>query len=151
MSYKVLDNIPFINSFNNNEYIYFKNGGLAKYMKKYNIKMYDEPNECVLIKNNNDTFDLKIIEYKDYTDTYDDYDYELKTGKFKIDEYKLMFNNININISLCFVISKRFEDKLNTNKQRYNILKTILDENNIKLFNEYCSNLYIKLHNWIYL
>lgn len=154
MSAKFLTNIPSTKTLNDKEYTYFINGGLTNYMKeKYNIELYDEPTECVLI-NDNGEYHLKIIEYKNYVSKNkkqsDDYDCELKSGNFKIKEYNLMFeNHININISLCYVISKSFEDKLNTNQYRYSILKNILAENNIKLFNEYSDNLYEQLQNWI--
>ena len=156
MSTKILTNIPITKTLNNNEYTYFINGGLTNYMKeKYNIELYDEPNECVLV-NDNGKYHLKIIEYKDYIlknkQKDDDYDYELKTGNFKIKEYNLMFQNyMNINISMCYVLSKRFEDKLNTNQYRYSIVENILKENNIKLINEYSDSIYEELQNWIFL
>ena len=140
----------------NNKIIYLTQSGFQSYFKEnFNFNIYKKPDEAFVILNNN-TFYIKILEKKNQN-VEGSVEDKLKTGLFNKKEYEKIFkyeiekNNIifNYNISYGFCISKFLQEKFESNKIKYNIIKEIMDEDGIKIFYGDNDNYFDILLNWV--
>ena len=134
---------------NENKILYFTQGALKLYlMKTYNIVIYRNPDEAFLIYHNN-KYHLKIIEKKNQNGA-GSVDEKFKTGRANIREYIHMINDkIKLDtISYAFVVNKWLEDKFKT-ERKFQIMKKIMDEDNIMLFYGESENYIDNIYNWV--
>lgn len=135
----------------NNKIIYLTQNGFKEYIKKkFNIDSYRCPDEAFLIFSNN-MYHLKILEKK-YQNGPGSVIDKLKTGQFTKREYEKIFkkgNDINCKVSYAFCISKYLQTEFESNKPKYNNMKEIMMEDNIKLFYGEDDNYLDLLYEWI--
>jgi len=150
MNKKSKDNYIYEKMEGNKKITYFKQNGFKQYMKDtFSINVYRKPDEAFLIHNiDTDIYTIKIIEKKNQN-VEGSVEDKLKTGLFNKKEYSKMLNtknNIKFNIEYAFCVSSFLQNKLNSNNIKYNIIKEIMIEDNIKLFygeeNTYFDELY---------
>jgi hypothetical protein len=126
---------------------YLTQSGFKLYCKKiYNIDVYKQPDEAFIISHDNKLY-LKILEKKNQNVDGSVED-KLKTGLFNIKEYIKILNNKFIT-SYAFCISQFLQDKFESNNIKYNNMKDILNEDNIKIFYGCNSDYFDKILNWI--
>ncbi len=134
--------------------VYTKQYGFKEYVHKYidkDISIYRNPDEAYLIKNkNNGKYHLKIVEKKNQNSE-GSVEEKLKTGQFNRDEYYLMFEKLNDNITIdyCFVVSDFLQKKFESPNQKYQNIKKINKNNNINIFYANNENYFNLLYNWI--
>ena len=133
---------------------YSKQCGFKTYIKKeFNIDIYRHPDEAYVIKTKKDNvyhYNIKILEKKNQNGEGSVED-KLKTGAFNRKEYILMFEKMkdNITIDYAFTVSKFLEDKFESNKPKYNNIKKINNDDNIKIFYASKSNYFEEIYEWI--
>jgi hypothetical protein len=130
--------------------IYLTKSGFKLYFKEeFNIKCWKEPDEAFLIFSNNKYY-LKILEKKNQNGE-GSVEEKLKTGQFTRREYEKMLNNpsYKFNISYAFCISKYLQNKLESNKIKYTIMKELMLEDNIKIFYGDDDNYLDIVYEWI--
>ena len=129
--------------------IYLTQSGLKTYIKNtFNINIYRHPDEAFLIIQNNKYY-LKILEKKNQNVDGSVED-KLKTGLFNKKEYEKMLNqnqNIIFNIEYAFCLSKFLQNKFESNQIKYQTMKQLILDDNIKIFygddNDYIDKLYL--------
>ena len=134
------------------KYTYVKQSGLKAYMKKnFGITIDKKPDEAFIIQCK-DKYHIKILEKKNQN-TDGSVEDKLKTGKFTRTEYdkilKKQSSTKNFDISYAFCISTFLANKFCSNKIKYNIIKEIMDEDDIKIFYGDESNYFDILFEWI--
>lgn len=141
----------------NNKILYLTQTGLKLYLKKfYDVNIYKHPDESFIIFKNNEIH-IKILEKKNQNVSGSVED-KLKTGKFNKTEYEKMIrkefdkNNIQnkLKITYAFCVSSFLKNKLNSNSIKYNIIKEILDDDDIKIFYGDDDNYFDILYEWIH-
>jgi hypothetical protein len=105
--------------------------------KEFDINIYKNPDEAFIIFNNNDVY-IKILEKKNQN-VEGSVEDKLKTGGFNKREYEKMISKENktkyiFSISYAFCVSKFLQNKFESNQIKYNIIKEIMTEDNIKIF-----------------
>ena len=144
----------FINK--NYKYIYLTQSGFRLYLKKFfNINVYKHPDEAFIIFYDNEIL-IKILEKKNQNVNGSVED-KLKTGKFNKIEYEKMIKNefrlknliYNIKISYAFCVNSFLQKKLNSNLIKYNIIKEIMEEDDIKIFYGEDEKYFDVIYNWI--
>ena len=144
--------------FKNNKYkyIYLTQSGFRLYLKKFfNINVYKQPDEAFIIFYDNEIL-IKILEKKNQNVNGSVED-KLKTGKFNKIEYEKMIKNefrlknliYNIKISYAFCVNSFLQKKLNSNLIKYNIIKEIMEEDDIKIFYGEDEKYFDVIYNWI--
>ena len=134
----------------NNKIIYLTQSGFKLYFKKnFNIDVYKHPDEAFLIISNNEYY-LKILEKKNQN-VEGSIEDKLKTGFFNKREYEKMLVNIThkFNVDYAFCISKFLQAKFQSNNIKYNNIKEIMDDDNIKIFYGDDKNYFNTLFRWI--
>lgn len=140
----------------NKKIIYLTQTGFKIFFKKeFNIDVYKHPDEAFLIFYDNKYY-IKILEKKNQNVDGSIED-KLKTGDFNKREYQLMIKksmekqNLHYEfiISYAFCISKFLQDKFLSNQNKYNIIKQLMDEDNIKIFYGQDENYFDLLFEWI--
>ena len=138
----------------NNKIIYLTQSGFKLYFKNYfNINIHKHPDEAFIIITDNE-YKIKILEKKNQN-TDGSVEEKLKTGNFNKREYDKMINlqntntNIIFTIEYTFCISKFLQDKFESNNIKYNIIKDIMLEDNIKIFYGENNNYLDIIYDWI--
>lgn len=126
---------------------YVSQTGFKLYMKKeFDVDVCRKPDEAFIIYKD-DKYYLKIIEKKNQN-VDGSVEEKLKTGKFNIREYEKMLKHKFI-VSYAFCISKFLQDKFESKELKYNIMKEILDEDDIKLFYGDNENYFDEIFEWV--
>jgi hypothetical protein len=141
--------------FNNDEktIIYLTQSGFKIYFKnKFNINVYKYPDEAFIIIKN-EKYNIKILEKKNQN-VEGSVEDKLKTGQFNKREYELiliqkiesLFCKNKVSIDYAFCISNFLQKKFESNQEKYNNIKTIMMDDNIKIFygddDDYFDNIY---------
>jgi len=105
--------------------------GLKKYMKnKYNIEMFRYPDEAYIVEYNSGRTVIKILEKKKQT-VDGSVETKLWAGPSLKREYEIVLGEANFEVFYGFCVSEYFKTKLVSDKKKYTILGTILNEHNI--------------------
>jgi len=141
----------FEKTIDNTKIIYFKQSGFKCYFKKmFSIDCYKCPDEAFLIIND-DKYYLKILEKKNQN-VEGSVEEKLKTGNFNKREIHKMIN-INkdyiFDVSYAFCLSLFLQNKLESNTPKYNIIKEIMIEDDIKIFYGEDDKYFDNLYEWI--
>ena len=106
--------------------------GLATYMKKkYNLKLFRYPDEAYIIEYNTGRKVIKILEKKNQN-VEGSVETKLWSGPSLKREYELLLGN-DFEVYYSFCVSEFLKKKIISNEQKYIILNTIFDENNISV------------------
>lgn len=141
---------------NNIKIIYFTKKDFKMYFREnFNVITYKEPDEAFLLITDNQ-YHLKILEKKNQN-VEGSVEEKLKTGDFTCHEYELMINDdkkfeeseLIFLVSFAFCVSKFLQDKLESNKLKYNNIKKIMKIQNTKIFYGDSDDYFDKLYNWI--
>jgi hypothetical protein len=127
--------------------VFVLQNGLKTYMKmKYNIDMFRCPDEAYIIEYTCGRKVIKILEKKEQR-VEGSVETKLWSGPSLKREYELVLNGFEVYYGFC--VSSFLKNKLISNKQKYIILNTILNENNIAVLFGDDENYSLKLDNWI--
>ncbi len=130
------------------EIIYTSQNEFKKYVKDvHNIISLRIPDEAYIIKNN-DKITIKILEKKNQT-TDGSVETKLWASSSLKREYQIHFgDNFTIEYALC--VNSFLKDRLQSNKKKYQILKQILNENDIHILYGNDNDYFDKLIEWIH-
>ena len=127
--------------------IYLTQSGLKMYFqRKYNIKLCRNPDEAYIIKTR-DKCIVKILEKKEQH-CEGSVETKLWAGPALKREYEIILGD-NFIVEYAYCINKFLSKKFNSDNKKYDVLKQILDENNILVLHANKSNYYEKLDCWI--
>lgn len=122
---------------------------LKIYMKiKYNIDLFRFPDEAYVIEFINGKKIVIIIEKKEQN-VEGSVETKLWSGPSLKREYEIVLGN-NFQVYYCFCVNNFFKKKFTSNEIKYNILKTILTENNINILYGDDEDYFKKLKLWLY-
>lgn len=135
--------------------IYLTQTGFKSYIdKEYKPKntIYRNPDEAYIITSQDtDVIEIKILEKKAQNVNGSNEDKLLSLPAIK-KQYEIMFGKIpdkKFNITLGLCVNNFFKDKFMSNKDKYNDLKTILNDSNIAILYGDDDDYFEKLKNWI--
>jgi hypothetical protein len=132
---------------NKNKIIYFTQSGVKTYFKiNFGITLFRNPDEAYLVKNNN-KYILKIIEKKEQH-CEGSVETKLWAGPSLKREYELLLGE-KFTVEYSYCLNKFLSRKISSKHKKYNILKEILKENDIKIFKSYKKSYNKKLLDWI--
>lgn len=143
----------FENKINDNKIIYLTQSGFRIFMKnEFKIDIYKNPDEAFIIFSNNNIH-IKILEKKNQN-VEGSVEDKLKTGFFNKREYEKMIKMANneeykFNVEYAFCVSKFLQNKFESNQTKYNIIKEIMNEDNIKIFYGEDEKYFDNLFEWI--
>ena len=132
-----------------NKTIYFTlQNGLKLFIKsKYDIDIFRCPNEAYIIETIDKKIIIKILEKKEQN-VEGSVETKLWSSPSLKREYELILGeNFKIEYSLC--LSKFLSNKFKSIDMKYNILKKILDENNINILYGDDDDYFLKINHWI--
>lgn len=122
---------------------------LKIYMKiKYNINLFRFPDEAYVIEFINGKKIVIIIEKKEQN-IEGSVETKLWSGPSLKREYEIILGD-TFQVYYCFCVNNFFKKKFTSNKTKYNILKTILNENNINILYGDDEDYFKKLKLWLY-
>ena len=130
--------------------VFVLQSGLKNYMKnKYNIDLFRCPDEAYIIEYTSGRKVIKILEKKAQKG---DAAVETKlwSGPSLKREYELVLG-VNFEVIYGFCISEFLQNKIVSNKQKYTILNTIFNENNIAVLFGDDKNYFESLDKWVQL
>ena len=134
----------------NKTIIFLTKNGLKEYFKIFfNIDIFRQPDEAFLIKNNDETYKLLILEKK-HQNTSGSVSDKLGLGTYFVHEYTKSINNPNIIVEYAFCLSNYLKSEYLSNTKKYDILRKYNVENNIKVFFGEDLDYHQKIHDWIY-
>ncbi len=112
---------------------------------QYGIDIFRQPDEAYIIEYANGKTEIKILEKKEQ---HCDGSVETKlwAGVALKREYQILFESLNIEISYGFCLNKYLMNLFNSNHKKYVILRQILSENDIQVFDGEESNYLEKLN-----
>jgi hypothetical protein len=127
--------------------VFVLQNGLKTYMKmKYNINMFRCPDEAYIIEYTSGRRVIKILEKKEQR-VEGSVETKLWSGPSLKREYELVLGGFEVYYGFC--LSSFLKTKLISNKQKYIILNTILNENNIVVLFGDDEDYHLKLDDWI--
>lgn len=133
------------------EIIFVLQTGLNTYCNKFfNINLFREPDEAYIIKHNNDITKkttIKILEKKTQNGQ-GSVETKLWAAPSLKREYEIVFGD-KFNVEYAFCLSTYLSNKLHSKTLKYNVLKQILSENNILVFDGNSENYHTTLNEWI--
>jgi hypothetical protein len=134
----------------NKTIIFLTKNGLKEYFRIFfNIDIFRQPDEAFLIKNNDETYKLLILEKK-HQNTSGSVSDKLGLGTYFVHEYTKSINNPNIVVEYAFCLSNYLKSEYLSNTKKYDILRKYNVENNIKVFFGEDLDYHQKIHDWIY-
>jgi hypothetical protein len=136
-------------TYSNKKIRFFTQGNLKIYIqRKYNIKLFRNPDEAYIIEHDNGKCIIKILEKKaQYTDG--SVETKLWSGiALKLEYEEVLGSNFEVQYSFC--VSKFLEDKFTSNIRKYKILEKILQTHNINVYYGDDIDYFVKLDKWIY-
>lgn len=117
-------------TFKDKKIVFVLQNGLKKYMKNiYDIDLFRCPDEAYIIEYSNGRKVIKILEKKEQN-VEGSVETKLWSGPSLKREYELVLGS-EFEVFYGFCINKFLKNKLISNKKKYTILNTILNENNI--------------------
>jgi hypothetical protein len=128
--------------------IFVLQSGLKLYMKKkYNIELFRFPDEAFIIEYENGKKIIKILEKKEQN-VNGSVETKLWAGPSLKREYELV---LGAEFVVCygFCVNTFLANKLSSNKPKYTILNTILQENNIAVLFGNNTNYFETFDNWL--
>lgn len=132
---------------NNNKIIYLSQNGLKLYFKKnFNIELFRCPDEAYIIEKDG-KYTVKILEKKAQC-VEGSVETKLWSGPSLKREYEIIMGE-NFSIEYAFCVSNFLKEKINSDNQKYKILKQILHESNINIFFGDDDNYFDKIYEWI--
>jgi len=132
---------------NNNKIIYLSQNGLKLYFKKnFNIKLFRCPDEAYIIEKDG-KYTVKILEKKSQS-VEGSVETKLWSGPSLKREYEIIMGE-KFSIEYAFCVSNFLKEKINSNNQKYKILKQIFNESNINIFFGDDDNYFDKIYEWI--
>lgn len=130
------------------EIVYVTQGGFRIYMKQqFNKNIFRNPDEAYIIKKPDEKCVVKILEKKNQN-TEGSVELKLYTGRSFIKEYSKVLGN-TFEIKYAFCLSNFYKKKFNSNKQKYIIMKQIINEDNVEILYGEDDNYIDKLNEWI--
>lgn len=118
------------------------------YMKnKYNIDVFRHPDESYIIEYKTGEKIIKILEKKNQNRN-GSVETKLWSALALKREYELVLGNEFV-VHYGFCVNKFLKEKITSNKKKYTILNTILNENNIAVLFGDDENYFETLDNWI--
>jgi hypothetical protein len=127
--------------------IYVTQTGMKKYFKtKYNIDMFRYPDEAYIIEMK-DKCIVKILEKKEQH-VNGSVETKLWAGSSLKREYEIVLGDKFI-VEYSYCVNKFLSSKINSDVKKYKILKQILNESKINIFEYSDSNYYTDLEKWI--
>ena len=135
-------------TFEDKTIIFLLQSNLKKYMKtEYNIQLFRCPDEAYIIKYNNGKTVIKILEKKEqYVEG--SVETKLWSGPSLKREYELVLGE-DFQVCYGFCLNNFLKMKLLSSKKKYTILKSILNENNIKVLFGDDENYFETLDTWV--
>ena len=138
------------------ECIYLTQGGLKRYFRKnHSIEMHRNPDEAYLIKKNDGTLVLKVLEKK-FQNVEGSVIDKLQTYMVMIQEYKRVLKTLNVTISYAYCLSPFLKNKLDCcrenvtpQNQKFVIWNELFDENSIGILYGGDEDYFVKLNSWI--
>jgi hypothetical protein len=128
--------------------VFVLQNGLKLYMKnKYNIDMFRCPDEAYIIEYTTGKKVIKIIEKKEQN-VNGSVETKLWSGPSLKREYELVLG-AEFTVFYGFCVSEFLKNKLISNEQKYTILNTILNENNIAVLFGDDENYFETLDTWV--
>ena len=122
---------------------------LKTYMKiKYNINLFRFPDEAYVIEFTNGKKIVIIIEKKEQK-VEGSVETKLWSGPSLKREYEIVLGE-QFEVYYCFCVNDFFKKKFTSNEIKYNILKTILTENNINILYGDDEDYFKHLNLWLY-
>ena len=135
-------------TFEDKEIIFVLQYGLNIYMKKfYDISLFRCPDEAYIIKYNDGRIVIKILEKKEQN-VEGSCDIKLWCGPSIKREYELVLGD-NFKVVYAFTLNNYFKTKINSGVLKYNILKKILNENDINILFGEDYKYFDKIYEWI--
>jgi hypothetical protein len=117
-------------TFEDKTIVFVLQNGLKRYMKnKYNIDLFRCPDEAYIIEYTSGRKVIKILEKKEQN-VKGSVETKLWAGSSLLREYELVLG-IEFEVFYGFCVSEFLKKKLISREKKYEILNTILDENNI--------------------
>ena len=130
--------------------VFVLQSGLKNYMKnKYNIDLFRCPDEAYIIEYTSGRKVIKILEKKAQKGD-GSVETKLWSGPSLKREYELVLG-VNFEVIYGFCISEFLQNKIVSNKQKYTILNTIFNENNIAVLFGDDKNYFESLDKWVQL
>lgn len=128
--------------------VFVSQNGLKTYMKiRYNIELFRYPDEAYIIEHNNGKRVIKILEKKEQN-VDGSVETKLWSGPSLKREYEIVLGD-SFEVHYGFCMNEFLKNKLISNKKKYSILKSILNENNIVALFGDDDNYFEKLDNWL--
>ena len=135
-----------IKQIENKSIVYVSQGGLIDFYKFFhNIELFRHPDEAYIITENDNVI-VKILEKKEQN-VEGSVDIKLWSSIALKREYELMLPDCKIEYSFC--LSSFFKTKFESKIKKWEILKQILDENDIRLFYGEDPDYFHKIDEWI--
>ena len=117
---------------NNKDFCYMSQKGFVEFFKKIlNIDLFRNPDEAMVIIDTDDKKTVKILEKKEQN-VEGSVETKLWSGVALKREYELMLPDCKIEYAFC--LSDYFKKKFESGSKKWEILKIILMENDIKIF-----------------
>jgi hypothetical protein len=127
--------------------LFFEQHGLKAYFKKkYDITLYRNPDEAYVIKTK-DKCIVKILEKKEQRNE-GSVETKLWSGPSLKREYEIVLGDKFI-VEYAYCINDFLSKKFQSGNRKYEVLKQILDENNISVFYANDTNYCKQLISWI--
>jgi len=135
-------------SYEDKTVVFAMQSGLKKYIKnKYNIDIFRCPDESYIIEYNNGKKIIKILEKKEQR-VEGSVETKLWSSPSLKREYELVLGNeFEVHYGLC--VSDFLKKKFISNEKKYNILNTILNENNISVLFGEDYNYFYTIDKWL--
>jgi hypothetical protein len=145
-----------IKKYESHECIYLTQGELKRYFRNnHGIEMHRNPDEAYLIKKNDGSLVLKVLEKK-FQNVEGSVIDKLQTYMVMIQEYKRVLKTLNVSISYAYCLSPFLKKKLDccranitAQNQKFVIWNELFDENNIGIFYGGDDDYFEKLNLWI--
>jgi len=128
--------------------VYVKQWGLKTFMKEnYKKSSFRKPDEAFIVIEK-DKITINILEKK-FQSVEGSVDIKLWAGNSLKREYEIYFGDKFV-INYAFSLSKYLINKVNSKEPKWNILKIILQEHNIIIFNPDNSDYFSQIINWAF-